>query len=391
MANKKRYFGTIEKLKTGWRLRVTVGYNENGRPIRRSKMTKTKNAREREKELNRFIDDLEKNGYEAPSKLTFKEFVENEWLPKHAQKHLAYNTWYSYYLWIKDRIYPIFESTQIEKITTMQVVNFMDKLQQEGTRRSKTNASPLSARSIRNIYKAFRSVLNTAVEWKIITNNPTDNIKLPKVKKIVPNVYNKHEQDLLFKALEKENDLRWKCIVSIALVTGCREGELVALEKRHLDFNDSKIRFEQKIIEVKGSGVKLESGTKNEVIGYVSVPIWLMTLLKEYIAELDNYITVKELKWENNEFLFCNESGKPMRPDSISQRWIRFLKRYDLKSIRFHDLRHTSATWLINKGVPAKVVQERLRHKKYTTTLDMYSHLLEETDMKAANEFENPF
>lgn len=384
MASKKRYFGSIEKLKTGWRLRVTVGYNENGRPIRRSKMTKTKNAKEREKELNRFIDDLEKNGYEAPSKLTFKEFVENEWLPKHAQRHLAYKTYNEYHSQIKRRLYPAIGGVQLDKISTIQIVNLIDKLQKPDS--NLITGEVLSARTIRHIYFALSSVLETAVEWKVLTANPAKGIKLPKIKKRPPTIYTPEDITQLDKALAKE-PIQMQAMIYIALITGCREAELAALEWKHIDFIENEITFEQTAIMVVGEGVRIKPGTKNGETGKVDIPTWLSALLESY----------KPLslpgtgEWTGHHFLFADPTGKPFRPDSYYQRWKRLTERHGLPSIRFHDLRHTSATLLLNNGLDIKVIQERLRHKSFNTTADIYSHVLKEKQQEAANTFKNPF
>ncbi|MBC1921947.1 site-specific integrase [Listeria grayi] len=384
MANKKRYFGSIEKLKTGWRLRVTVGYNENGRPIRRSKTTKTKNAKEREKELNRFIDELEKNGYEAPSKLTFKEFVENEWLPKHAQRYLAYKTYNEYHSQIKRRLYPIIGGVQLDKISTIQIVNLIDTLQKSDS--NLVTGEILSARTIRNIYFALSSVLETAVEWKVLATNPAKGVKLPKIKKRPPTIYTPEDIAQLDKALAKE-PIQMQAMIYIALITGCREAELAALEWKHIDFVENEITFEQTAIMVVGEGVRIKPGTKNGETGKVDIPTWLSALLESY----------KPLslpgtgEWTGHHFLFADPTGKPFRPDSYYQRWKRLTERHGLPSIRFHDLRHTSATLLLNNGLDIKVIQERLRHKSFNTTADIYSHVLKEKQQEAANTFKNPF
>ncbi|MBC1789546.1 tyrosine-type recombinase/integrase [Listeria seeligeri] len=90
-------------------------------------------------------------------------------------------------------------------------------------------------------------------------------------------------------------------------------------------------------------------------------------------------------------FLFADSNGKPFRPDSYYQRWKRLIDRHGLPSIHFHYLRHTSATLLLNSGLDIKVIQERLRHKSFNTTADIYSHVLKEKQQEAANTFKNPF
>ncbi|HAA3128503.1 tyrosine-type recombinase/integrase [Listeria seeligeri] len=384
MANKKRYVGSIEKLKTGWRLRVTVGYNEKGTPIKRSKMTKTKSAKEREKELNRFIEELERNGYEAPSKLTFKEFVEKEWLPKHAQRHLAYKTYNEYYSQIKRRLYSEIGGIQLNKLSTLQIVNLIDKLQKPDA--NLVTGEVLSARTVRHIYFALSSVLETAVEWKVLTANPAKGIKLPKIKKRPPSIFTPENVAQLDRALAKE-PIQMQAMIYIALVTGCREAELAALEWKHIDFVENEILFEQTAITIVGEGVSIKSETKNGETGRVDIPTWLSALLENYRP-----LTLPGTgDWAGHHFLFADSNGKPFRPDSYYQRWKRLIERHDLPSIRFHDLRHTSATLLLNSGLDIKVIQERLRHKSFNTTADIYSHVLKEKQQEAANTFKNPF
>lgn len=392
MTKKQRYFGSIEKLKTGWRMSVTVGYNEKGNPIRVRRMTKTKSAAQREKELMAFIDELEKNGYEAPQKLTLKEFVENEWLPKFALKNLSYDTRHDYHEHLKRRIYPVLGGTQLAKITTLQIVHLIDDLQKEGKRlEDKDNKrgiknKPLSSHSIRNIYYALNSVLNVAKQWKVIMTNPAKDVNLPKRKKRPHTIYQGEGLDKMYEGLMQE-PLQMQVMINITLVTGCREAELVALEEKHIKVDENRIRFEQTIIDVVGEGVRVASGTKNSVEAYVDIPQWLTDLIVKYLQDIEPGTG----KWEGHKFLFADTEGRPKRPDSIYQRWTRFTKRYKLPHIRFHDLRHTSATLLIAQGEHIKVVQERLRHKSMVTTADTYAHVLQETHRKAADSFKKPF
>ncbi|MBM7679673.1 tyrosine-type recombinase/integrase [Gracilibacillus alcaliphilus] len=101
-------------------------------------------------------------------------------------------------------------------------------------------------------------------------------------------------------------------------------------------------------------------------------------------------------EWKDHTFLFSNEFGKPLRPDSISQWWIRFkesdkFKTLGLESIRFHDLRHSSLTFLSSRGLRLKKVQDRAGHAKMGTTFDIYGHSLPEEDFEAAGYVEEMF
>jgi integrase len=84
-------------------------------------------------------------------------------------------------------------------------------------------------------------------------------------------------------------------------------------------------------------------------------------------------------------YVLCKEDGKPFHPDSITQKWERFVDKANLPKIRLHDLRHSSATALIAAGVSAKVVQHRLGHADVSITLNTYTHVLSDMDEDAAN------
>jgi integrase len=90
-------------------------------------------------------------------------------------------------------------------------------------------------------------------------------------------------------------------------------------------------------------------------------------------------------------FIFSNLQGKPIRPDSISQWWRRFTEKNKLRHIRFHDLRHTSATFLINQNVQSKIISSHLGHSNIQTTMNVYGHFLEEADEGAVEHFDEFF
>ncbi|RYL94230.1 hypothetical protein EWI07_05135 [Sporolactobacillus sp. THM7-4] len=90
---------------------------------------------------------------------------------------------------------------------------------------------------------------------------------------------------------------------------------------------------------------------------------------------------------EKHFFVITDETGQPFRPDSISKRWRRFRMKYSIRALSFHALRHTSATWILNRGVSPKVIQERLGHRDIKTTLNVYSHVLPMTGRDTADMF----
>src|SRR5699024_9800941 len=113
--------------------------------------------------------------------------------------------------------------------------------------------------------------------------------------------------------------------------------------------------------------------------------------LKNYVRKRSadrNEMGINEFRMDH-KFIFCHLDGKPYRVDSFYQRWVRFLKRHGLRFVRYHDIRHSSATWLIKEGVNPKTIQERLGHKEMSTTMNIYAHVLKEVDQEASMKFDS--
>jgi integrase len=91
------------------------------------------------------------------------------------------------------------------------------------------------------------------------------------------------------------------------------------------------------------------------------------------------------------EWLFCNEDGTHFYPTTPTTWWRRFTKRAGVRFIRLHDLRHTSATLLINQGVHAKIISERLGHSDIRVTMNTYGHAFQKADQEAANKLDSLF
>jgi integrase len=234
----------------------------------------------------------------------------------------------------------------------------------------------------------LKNIFSIAVEWRVIKNNPVADVKAPKVVHKESEVYDENEIQSLFKALEEE-PYHWRMMITLALTTGLRRGELVGLEWKNVDLEQGIIFVKQSISDwIDGKPVIKEPKTKKSKRKInLSDAVW---------AETKDYYEVCKKEWEklektrdeNHFFVFYNQYGHAFYPES-PYLWFRtFLKKHNLRYIKFHDLRHTSATLLINQGVHAKIISERLGHANITTTMNIYGHVLQKADKEAANKFD---
>ncbi|MBG9786618.1 site-specific integrase [Brevibacillus laterosporus] len=374
--------------KDSFRLIVEVGYDANGKRIKRTKTIKGVGKREAEKELAKFIMEVESGEYIAPEKMTLATFVD-EWKEKYAKRELAPKTLENYLIQINNRILPEFGHMRLDQIKPLHIITFINKLQGEGIRNDNREGK-LSSSMIEYIHKVLKNIFNRAVEWKVIKKHPMESLKKPKVEQEEMSVYEEEEIRLLFIALEKES-LMWRTMVTLALTCGLRRGELLALEWDNVNFEESYIYIKQSLSYSKESGYLIkEPKTKNSK-RKVSIPLSIIPDLKELKKQaMKDRLKAEEL-WEGGErfFVFTSWHGKPLYPSSVKTWWSRFTKRHALRYIRFHDLRHTSATLLINQGVHTKIVSQRLGHAKTSTTNDIYAHVLLSADKETAKHFDS--
>jgi integrase len=385
---------TIENRGKGsYRLTVELGYGPDGKRIRRRKMVYAKDygkedlgKRELQKELEKFSAEVQTGQYIDLEKMHFEAFV-REWQKRFVEKKLEEKTQQNYSNIVEKRIIPHFGSMGMEKIKSLHVMDFIDKLGDDG----------LGSNSIVKYYRVLKSIFHWAKEWKIIKDNPMDGVPKPKEIDYDADIYSEEEVVLLFESLQQEK-LMFRILIILAVTTGLRRGELLGLEWKHVhigkDIEKSFIEVKQSIPMYKnGQPVIKEPKTKNS-IRKVSVPAFVLSELEKYHLQMkiDKFQTGD--KWQGGDrfFLFSNRFGLPYYPKTLSDMWRDFIKKNPhIKYIRFHDLRHTSATLLINKGVHAKTISSRLGHSNIKTTMNIYGHAMQSADQAAADTFNSFF
>ncbi|BBH22618.1 hypothetical protein Back11_39630 [Paenibacillus baekrokdamisoli] len=381
-----------------WRLVVETGYDPSGKRLKRYKTIKiedkallktTKRLKDHlQEELMKFKIEVEAGEYIAPEKMTFGAFVK-EWEDKYANRHLAEKTLYTYRSNLKNRILPVFSHLRIDQIKTMHIVSFINSLSDEGKRKG-FRKGDLSAGSIEINHRILKNIFTRAVDWKLIKDNPVVGAKKPLVKHKVIIPYDEEEVQTLLNALQKE-PIHWKVMIILALTTGLRRGELLGLEWKHIDWNSGIIDVVQSVsMSPAGIAHVKEPKTKNSK-RKVSLPSSMLEDLRDYYRHKMKERNNIDDRWNGGDycFVFCHPDGKAFHQERPYLWFRNFIQKNKLRYIRFHDLRHTSATLLINQGVHAKIISERLGHGNINTTMNVYGHALRSADQSAADKFEN--
>jgi integrase len=392
-----------KRSESSWFFTVSLGKGPDGKYIRRTRTItiEDKALLKTKKKLQDYLDDEYANfrqevlsgEYISLEKMNFSTFVD-EWEKKYAVKHLNPLTIETYLGHLKNRAIPAFGHLRLGDIRTMHIVNLMDDL--SNAEKMGSTEGTLSPGTIHYILRAIRSVLTRAVEWKLIKVNPADGVKKPKIERTDINVYTDEEIKSLLIALEHTAP-HWRMMITLALTSGLRRGELLGLEWKHIDLENGTLSVEQALSSSKTNRYLISEPKTKSSRRTLSLSGPIIAQLKEYKKICnEERLSVKEL-WQggNHYFTFCGVHGKPLSPYSVDSFWRKFLIKHKLRHIRFHDLRHTAATWMLrkgrDKGVTIKSVSDILGHANITTTLNLYAHTQEADKQAAADSFDSLF
>lgn len=372
--------GSIEKRGDSYRLVCVVGYNLQGRPIKKSKTVHC-SKKEAKIELAKFVADVQKGMYFEGKSLKFTDFVEI-WKRDYGSKELAPSTYKRYLGILESRIIPFFGHFRVDKIKPTDIMQFYDLLSKDTqiVRRKDNNGKktgkPLSPKTILEHHRLLRAMLQKAVYWQMIVSNPAERVQAPKTKKPKRKYYDDEQSKALISGLMEltEEQFKYKVAIILTIFTGVRLGELMGLEWDDINFREGIVSINRSSQYLADKGVFTKVPKTESSIRDVAIPDFVVSLLEEYKYWYDEQKFQYGELWIDSNRLFVQADGRPMHPSTISKWFEKFVAQIGLPVINFHGLRHTNATLLIAQNIDVSVVAARLGHAQITTTLNFYVH-----------------
>ena len=231
----------------------------------------------------------------------------------------------------------------------------------------------LAARSRRQVHRVLSAALRRALEQQALARNPADLFRnrLPKVERREMVALTSEQSTFLLDALG-EDPVRWP--VLIALATGARRGETLALRWRHIDLDRGTMRIAESL-EQTARGLRFKP-PKNNRSRVVVLPAFAIEELRRRKKEQAEELLRCGVRQSQDTLLCTRQDGEPVTPVQLTHRFTRLTAKLEgLPKLRFHDLRHSHATQLLLAGVHPRIAQERLGHSTVSLTLDLYSHV----------------
>lgn len=241
---------------------------------------------------------------------------------------------------------------------------------------------PLSDKTVLAYHRLISIILAQAEKEMLVPYNAAAKATPPKAAKKAPNYFQPETISEILKALEAE-PLKWQLITHMLLVTGCRRGEIMGLKWDKVDFKTNRVKIDRELIISKSKGVH-ESTTKTNDIRYLTLPTETMVLLRKHKREQLRLQLANGDRWIDSGYVFTQDNGDHMNPDSVTGWLYGFSRRHGLPHINPHAFRHTVASVLLANGTDIVTVAAQLGHASASTTENFYAHIIEENKAKAS-------
>lgn len=237
------------------------------------------------------------------------------------------------------------------------------------------------ARTVQLIHVVLHAILQQAVKEGILGRNPADAVERPKVEQAERHILTEEQAQRLVIASQ---GTRFGMLFYLALTTGMREGELLGLKWADLDWSKGVLNIQRQLRRSDGHGYllvppKTKAGRRQIKLGHET-----LDRLADHKSQQDLERSAMRNRWVENDLIFPNTLGKPMSGKNMFYEFKNVLKQNGLPPIRFHDLRHTSLSLLLDGGTPVNTVQKRAGHSKASITTDTYGHSLGHSEDEAA-------
>ncbi len=230
---------------------------------------------------------------------------------------------------------------------------------------------PLSPTTVRRVHATLRSALATAVRRRLVHDNPAAHVELPAMR---PRQADLWTPEQLGAFLDSVSEHRLYALFHVVALTGLRRGEAIGLRWDDVDLVRGVLRISQQVVELRGQLVvgqpKTRSGTRT-----VPLDLGTVDVLADHRQRQQREREAWGSAWQDTRLVFTYEDGRMLRPEYVTRHFQSLARRARLPVIRFHGLRHTSASLALAAGVPMRVVSDRLGHSSTVITADLYTHV----------------
>jgi len=362
--------------KKPWVAHVSWHEGDRRRQSKRSYSTK----KEAQAALAETIDSHRRQDFVAPTALRVRDFVET-WINALETQGRKVSTIAGYRQTMKLYVLPRLGSRKLQDLRATD----LDDLYAELLRSGDVKGRPLSMSTVHHVHTAIGKLLHDAERKGLVVRNVArlaDAPSMAAARDRAPDM-NVWTPDELSRFLRYVENYRAGALIHLAVMTGMRRGELVALQWDAVDLRRSTVKVRSAATYLDGVETIDVPKTKRSR-RTIDLDQRTVSVIKRHRATQREELFELGVTSSTDDRVFANEIGEPMRPHSVGQAFNRLVESSGIPRIRLHDLRHTHASHLLAAGVNAKVVSERLGHASVSFTLDTYGHVMPGQQSEAA-------
>jgi integrase len=323
--------------------------------------------------LAKLNTEMKEGRYIEPAKTTVSAFLER-WL-EHIRTQVSPKTSERYAEIVRNNIVPVLGSEPLAKLQPAQISSAY-------ARARRRDGGALAPRSVHHMHRVLSQALQQAVLWRALPHNPATLVKPPKVERKAVATLTPQQAATLLGHL-RHSRVYWPSM--IALATGLRRGEILALRWKSVYLDRAVLHVVESIEQTKAA-IRFKP-PKNGKSRAVTLPAFAVLELRRLKREQAEELLKLGIRQSGDTLVCGRVDGEPHSPLSLTYEFARFMAGVkNLPRIRFHDLRHSHATQLLASGVHPKVAQERLGHSSIGITMDLYSHVTETMQEDAAKQ-----
>ncbi len=320
-----------------------------------------------------------KTGIRSDTKQTFASYCDYV-ISLKEQRGIKHSTIVRYKE-LTSRIYPEIGHIKLKDLRVRNLNELYTALSADGL--NKRTKGKLSNKTIIEHHRLISTVLEQAVKEELIPFNIAHRAQPPKLEKKEVNYFQPEQIQAIHEALKNE-PLKWKTLVHLLLITGARRGEILGLKWDKVDFEDCIINICNNVLYSSDRGLYEDTPKTSKSKRTISIPIETVNLLKQYKRSQSEKRLRLGSYYKNQNFIFAQDNGNPLHPDSVNVYLKRFSQKYGLPHINAHAFRHTMASMLYYSGVDTISISNRLGHAQPSTTANIYAHVIESSDKKNA-------